>query len=315
MTSPEARVSLVTSVPGLDLAALVAPLGVEQFLRDHWPSRPYFSPDGPGRLAALAAITELDAVETTITTSKRVSFFTPDGRSVEAEHPLKLYAVGLTCYMSCSHVAGLVEIAERLASDLGIASGSLNCEAFCSVDDSRVTMHSDRDLNFAILVRGHKRWRIAENRNIRNQTSLCRPSSAPTHDPFQLTLADALPFPEAMPEDAMEIDVDPGGLLFLPRGWWHETEASGECFQVNFVMNRPMWFEVLTRALKERLIRDVRWRAMAHDIFGAPERRDIALAELGDLVATLCKELGGLDPNTLAAGLIADAGLHAVDGA
>jgi hypothetical protein len=110
----------------MNLDTLVAPLGADGFLRDHWPSRPYFSADGDGRLAALAEIPELQSVETTITGSKRVNFFAPDGAIVDAEHPLKLYRLGLTCSMSCTHVPGFMQIAEQFAFGLGVASGSLS---------------------------------------------------------------------------------------------------------------------------------------------------------------------------------------------
>lgn len=295
----------------MDLSTLVAPLDAATFLRDHWPAHPFHVAHGDERIAALEAVDELGDVERIMATSKRVNFFAPDGAVVQAEHPMKLYALGLTCYMSGSHVPGLMAIAEGLAGDLGLPSGSLNCEIFCSAGTSGVRMHSDRDLNFAVLVRGTKRWQIAENRHIRNQTSLCRPSTAEPFDPRQLELADVVPFPTAMPDDAREIVMRSGGVLFLPRGWWHQTEAEGECLQVNFVMNRYLWVDVLTTALRERLLREPRWRGMVFDLFGEPAKREVALAEFADLLADLTGELGGIDPSLLAEELIKTSGLHA----
>ncbi|WP_245599802.1 cupin-like domain-containing protein [Embleya scabrispora] len=43
-----------------------------------------------------------------------------------------------------------------------------------------------------------------------------------------------------MPKDAHIVDIAAGGLVFVPRGWWHETESRGECLQVNFVVKRFM---------------------------------------------------------------------------
>jgi ribosomal protein L16 Arg81 hydroxylase len=134
-----------------------------------------------------------------------------------------------------------------------------------------------------------------------------------TYDPLQLELADELPFPDRMPDDAQVIEVGPGGILFLPRGWWHQTEADGECLQVNFVMNRPMWVDVLTRGLRERLIRDVEWRATAFDVFGCGVRREASLAAFADLIAGLGEAIAEADPASLAAELIASAGLYPVE--
>jgi ribosomal protein L16 Arg81 hydroxylase len=101
-----------------------------------------------------------------------------------------------------------------------------------------------------------------------------------------------------------------GGLLFVPRGWWHETESSGPSLQVNFVLNRPMWLDVATRALLRRLRRDPDWREYAFDVFGPAERREAALAKFAGLLAGLGRELESDDYASLAAELVEDAGFR-----
>ncbi len=68
----------------------------------------------------------------------------------------------------------------------------------------------------------------------------CFPAPYEKPDSIGTRLADQRPFPTSMPKDAHIVDIAAGGLVFVPRGWWHETESRGECLQVNFVVKRFM---------------------------------------------------------------------------
>lgn len=288
----------------IDLATIVDPLPKERFMSEHWPSTPYWSNDGR-RLDALLDIAELESAEKAISGAPRVRFFKPDGSIgvVSGDKAMTVYRLGLTCFVGCAHIPPLMEAAERLAGDLGMPSGSVTSEIFCSDGESGAAMHSDQDVNFAVLVRGNKRWQIAENRHIRNQTNICRPGSDPDADPMQLEIAERLPFPETMPEDAQVVDMEAGGLLFMPRGWWHQTRSTGECLQVNFVLNRPLWLNVLVDALWERLVRDPEWREFAYDIHGPDARREAALDRFAQLLSNLNGIFATDDPRQLSAQL------------
>jgi ribosomal protein L16 Arg81 hydroxylase len=207
---------------------------------------------------------------------------------------MPLYKLGLTCYLGTKHISALRESQARLERDLGLPAGSVNCEVFCSSGESGAWMHSDYDVNFALLLSGKKHWRLAPNEHIRNQTSMCVPPSREAPSQLQFELADRQPFPERMPDDSLEIDVEAGGLLFMPRGWWHETKAFGECLQVNFTVQGPSWFSVVNRALRERLMRDADWREFAFGLLGAPERREAAIARFAELLPSLREQLDDL---------------------
>lgn len=306
----------------IDLSTLISPLSPEDFLRDHWPTEPFWSNSGGERLERLRDVPELESPEAALTKARVVKVFRPDGQmSVvpDGKAAMPLYRLGLTCYLGSSHIPGLRQSAERLAADLGLPAGSIDCEVFCSSGQSGAWMHSDYDVNFALLLNGGKRWRLAPNEHIRNQTSMCVPSTREAPDALQLDLADKQPFPERMPDDALEVDVEEGGLVFMPRGWWHETEASGECLQVNFVVQGPTWISVLTRALKGRLTNDPDWRAFALDVFGEPQRRDAAIRRFAALLPGLRDQLDDLlttddDWERLAAELVDTSGYTPADG-
>ena len=295
----------------IDLATIVDPLPAERFLRDHWPTKPYWAANGGKRLEALLEIPELQSAEMAFAGAARVRFFKPDGNIgvVAGEKAKAVYRLGLTCTLGCAHIPALTKAAEQVAADLGVPSGSITCEIFCSDGQSGVSMHSDHDVNFAILIRGNKRWQLAENRHIRNQTNACRPDSQGAGDREQERLADELPFPAEMPEESETVDVEAGGLVFLPRGWWHQTQSSGECLQLNFVLNRPLWLSVLLDALTNKLIQEPAWREYAYDVYGPPHRREAARGEFARLLEQLSGELHTDDYHSLANHLIAEARL------
>jgi hypothetical protein len=301
------------------LAELVAPLTPEEFLAQHWPAEAWCAPEDAARAErVVAAAPELESAQAVLAGARPVTVFKPDGSTAavpDGRAAWPLYMLGLTCYVSARHIPGLEPIVDGLTADLGLPAGSMECEVFCSDGRSGARMHSDFDLNFALLLRGHKRWRVAPNRHVRNQTGVCVPSTREQPAPFQLEIADATPFPAEMPDDARTLEVGPGGVVFLPRGWWHETEAEGECLQVNFVVKRPLWLRVMTGALGEQLMRDPGWRGFALDLFGPPERRDRAIAELAGLLPDLRRALDELlagEPEEAARRIVERSGLRPV---
>lgn len=282
----------------LDLATLVAPLSPSEFLDRHWPDDAWWETASETRAAGIAAIPELASAEAAMAGARAVTVFRPDGRAgvvPGGEAALPLYKLGLTCYLpSTSHIPALTAAKEQLTADLGLPAGSIACEVFCSDGPSGVKMHSDFDVNFAVLIRGRKTWTIAPNRHIRNPTGLCVPSTREQPGPRQLELADETPFPDAMPAGATTVEMRDGGALFLPRGWWHETSAEGTCLQVNFVVKRPFWMSIAGGAVTRLLESDPEWRGLAYDVFGPADRREAAVARLAAIIPALRSTLDGL---------------------
>jgi ribosomal protein L16 Arg81 hydroxylase len=291
----------------ISLATLVAPLEPDEFRRAHWPDTPYWSKGDDDRAALLRSIPQLASAEAVLADALAVRIFRPDGRMAivpTGTAALPLYRLGLTCYLDTKHIPAVRVIGHRLAADLGLPAGAFDGEVFCSSGASGAWMHSDFDVNLAVLLTGRKRWRIAPNEHIRNQTGMCVASNREVPDPLQLELATRTPFPERMPDDAIELEVGPGGLVFLPRGWWHETESEGECLQVNFVLKNPTWISVLTGAIKDVLVRDPEWRAFAFGIHGTADEQAEARQRLASLLATLPDRLAevlGADDGAIAA--------------
>ncbi|MFE5327302.1 cupin-like domain-containing protein [Embleya sp. NPDC056575] len=297
------------------LADLVAPLGVSEFLTGPWPEECVWHESSATRAALLRNIPELGSAAAVLSSADSVGVFVGGGnlRTVPAgEAAIRLYEQGRTCFVRGDHIPRLATYAQRITLELGLPQGSMHPEVFCSKGDSGAPMHSDYDVNFTVLVRGNKKWRLAPNRHIRNQVNQCFPAPYEKPDSIGTRLADQRPFPTSMPEDAHVVDIAAGGLVFVPRGWWHETESRGECLQVNFVVKRFMWLTIVSRAIRNMLLERPEWRAYAVDIFATDGRQDAALDTLAELLPELWNELDttfGGDPRRAAGHVIEMSGL------
>ncbi|MER7674419.1 cupin domain-containing protein [Kitasatospora sp. NPDC096128] len=293
----------------LSLEEFIRPLSVDDLIRDFWPGELYVSETGPPRTALLEEVPELVAAEQVLAGYQRPVRLSrkggPYASAPTGADAIPAYRTGFTCVMlgveeSFPGFKGLITDAART---FGLPVSSFTCEAFCSTGTSGLSMHSDFDLNFALLLHGQKRWRLARNRSIENQTSTCFSRGAAQADPRQERYAHS-PFPDEMPEDSTEFEMGPGGILFVPRGWWHETYSLGDCLQVNLTIKGPHWAGVFTRAMETLLLEDPRWRNFAFGVTHPDGRRDAAVAELTALLDRLTRTGELLDTHELALRLL-----------
>jgi len=74
--------------------------------------------------------------------------------------------------------------------------------------------------------------------------------------------------------------LEPGSLLFVPRGVWHATEAEDDALSLNFTYTAPTWLDLLAAALRGRLAVSPAWRATATP--ASPAEFAALLRELAD---------------------------------
>lgn len=290
-------------------ADILAPLDVSDFLQSHWPGRAFVRTAGSSDFDLATEIPELaDAVRALEAFGHPVSLLRKNGPHASVptgRDALPALRAGFTCYLRRVERAlpALPDLLGDACRWLGLPPGSMTSEIFCSSGESGVAMHSDFDVNFAFLLSGRKRWKLAKNTSIVNQTSMCFAGDRAQPDPVQLRYADH-PFPATMPADAIEVTVEGGGLVFVPRGWWHETYSSGDCLQLNLVIKGPYWANVLGGALKNHLLADPGWRGYAYGIAGEGTLREEAIETFAGLLAGLRSTLLSEDPRALAERLL-----------
>ncbi len=102
----------------------------------------------------------------------------------------------------------------------------ISCNAYCSQNQRRAfPSHFDTMEVFALHIEGRKTWRVYEGR---------------FEDPLEADGYVHTSFPPEHHEKAkggvlMEIEMKPGDLLYLPKGWYHDALASSEaCLHLSF---------------------------------------------------------------------------------
>jgi len=175
----------------------------------------------------------------------------------------KLFAAGMGLLFNDIHTLS-PELARWLTAirrDLELpALTHGRCLVYATPAGKGTAPHFDQNINFVLQLHGTKHWTLAANHHV--ERPLTRHTMGLAPDPELQTYAGA-PLPEQMPADQQTITLEPGSLLFVPRGVWHQTTASSDALSLNFTYSAPTWLDLLGAALRSRLALDRDWRATA----------------------------------------------------
>jgi ribosomal protein L16 Arg81 hydroxylase len=118
-----------------------------------------------------------------------------------------------------------------------------------------------RELVIAVLA-GSQRWRVARNETVPQPLA---PNVAGTalHS-LDRAIATG-PVSVAMPVDAETFVLEPGSVLYIPRGAWYDTHALTETALVVLAFKLPTWIEMVINTAMVELGRDEEWRELSTD--------------------------------------------------
>lgn len=262
-----------------------APIGVPEFGPAVVGRRPLYVPPRPQlaeqTMAALGVASADEALA--LANCQMFAWFQRlDGRHTAAPVPAgsarRLFDAGMTIYLS--QIQQFARHERELAGLFGITAEAAKVELFCNRPSAVTRAHFDPIDLVTVQLRGQKTWRIAPN------------TFAP--DPYEpwATLervpptvrqyADGEP-PARIPDDAVEFTLDPGAVLHVPRGYWHETVSDRDSMSLHLLLTPPTRLDAVLAAVKNELVRDPFWRASAYD----PRLGAGALATLRDAVSRL----------------------------
>lgn len=177
---------------------------------------------------------------------------------------------------------------EKIRSDLGISTQTYSrCLVYATPDGKGTAAHFDQNINFVLQIHGTKIWKLAPNEHVINPLTRHTMGTEPDAE-LDGYLEDDMP--TEMPKAVKTIELKPGSMLFVPRGYWHSTEAQGEALALNFTFTAPTWIDLFTTALRSRLTLSPEWRETANGVTD-PNRRDDAEAYLDTLLAGLKEDL------------------------
>lgn len=159
------------------------------------------------------------------------------------------------------HAPRLLPWLEAIRVDLGFSAlTESRCLVYATPAGTGTATHFDQNVNFVVQVHGTKRWWLAPNTHVTRP--MTRHRLGQPLDP-ELESYARLPMPTEMPADRTEVVLEPGSVLFVPRGTWHATEARTDALSLNFTFSAPTWLDVFGAALRGRLAQSSDWREAA----------------------------------------------------
>ncbi|MCC6197897.1 MAG: hypothetical protein IT518_25880 [Burkholderiales bacterium] len=285
------------------LRALMAPCSAEEFLQHYWPSRP-LQVHGPRE--RLPSILRDPALDNAAELAQRYSGpvrFTHGGTermvTVADVNAVSLFDMGLTLqFMGLANfLPDAPAFLRQLEAELALHAGAVTFSAFAAPQEGGLVRHFDSSDLISVQLTGSKRFHYAP------MPDLPDPSGGQY-------VAGTLPFEELYPQALGGFPdpagacfetarMEPGSVLFLPRGTWHYTESSTNSLSISIIAEAPAGLRCLLDQLRLLLLQDPRWRRPLIGGFGDSPRDVEAQAQLAQLLAALPEVIARLTPADL----------------
>jgi ribosomal protein L16 Arg81 hydroxylase len=284
------------------LARLIDPISQQEFEEEYLERKPlYINRSDEGYYADLLTFDDLDRLltlsgpdfDTVRVVSRSVDTFVAgsDGRRHEAANRLESiyrhYRAGSTLVLNSvnERLEPLKRLEQTLHSELN-AGFEMNVYLTPGGQAQGFMPHYDTHDVFVLQVYGTKKWQLYG-----------RPFPMPLPMPQQEfhALGSSLNIP-AEPE--REIEMQPGDLLYLPRGTVHAA-TSNETATAHLTIgaHRPLWFPLIQEALFELSAKDSRLRgALPAGFNRSPEAMEAAIDQLRELLGSV---LAGVRPERI----------------
>lgn len=271
--------------PGL--AALIHPHSVPQLRRSFDLDEPFVVHGVKDSISEILEIPLLASLEALLGAwPDRIEVHLPDvadeahAITASPHDARKLFASGMGLMFDevQRYAPQLIAWLEAIRIDLGLSAlTQQRCLVYASPAGKGTAPHFDQNVNFVLQVHGTKTWWLAPNTNV------ARPMTRHTiGQPVDAELQSyaRLPMPDELPADRTAFVLEPGSVLFVPRGTWHCTRATTDALSLNFTATAPTWIDVFTAALRGRLALSSDWRETAAPI--AVSTFEALLRELAD---------------------------------
>ena len=182
----------------------------------------------------------------------------------------------------------LVQWLEEIRQAAGLPALTYSrCLIYATPKNGGTAPHFDQNINFVVQIKGKKTWYMAPNKSVLNPMTRFTMKTEPDPE-LQSYVHETLP--TTMPKDAQKIDLLPGSMLFVPRGYWHSTEAQEEALALNFTFTVPTWIDLFLTALRTRLAQSQDWRESAHGVSDSSRRANSEI-HLETLLESLVDDL------------------------
>jgi hypothetical protein len=182
-------------------------------------------------------------------------------------------------------VPELKSVCRNLERDLGLPTGKVVVEAFCARGGAGARPHFDGTTTLNCQLEGTKVWHLAKNPAVRHPPAGMFLGAAV---PRRLAPVLHAPVPDRMPDDAIEVTVRPGSVVYLPQGTLHETRTESASFAILFSITRGTIGDDIARRVRRRLRRIEALRAPPLEHRAV---RDVAARQAASELRRLADEL------------------------
>jgi len=312
---------------GDELRALLGPIAPATFVHEYWAKKPLFVKGFPDKYVGFfdaAAFSRVLAAPGPVGPDfLRVSFDrkTEAGTSADALTPgelrssafratpdqaVPLFDAGATLCVSQveTRATELAPFVAAIKRQLGY-TGKVTFNGYLSPPGSGYNWHFDSRIATTLQIEGTKTWRYTSRPAIawpRGNGSLRGDGTAHYADPT----VTRLPWEELTPvdfSDVTEVVLEPGDLLVLPAGTWHEAcGGSGGSLALNLSFTPVSYTALLRTILDALLLPEAGWRAPEPLLpAGAPGEADPAgIAAISAQLARAAETLRALSGDSAA---------------
>jgi len=274
--------------PGLD--ALIEPIRRETFFAKYWCSQ-HLLVQKPGicpgecwaRLANMSVREILRVAEDPVVVMHTTHDGQYRGTRVAASDAYEFYESGMGLYFNLTtKLDDVRQWTAQLADDLGHLGSRCVPSVFISPAGWTTELHFDSNENFTLQLRGLKAWRLAPNTAVANPVDRFTASgSIPERLKQYHSGSDLLGV-----GNCSIVELTPGSVLYVPRGYWHSVDSLEESVSVNLCIMPETWASFLLLVLPYLLLTSPELREVATGITGCAELRPQACMRLDKALET-----------------------------
>ena len=288
MTTSVTPLPLVSAAPGDELRAWLAPIAPETFVREYFARKPLFVKGFPGKYAGffdreafgraraparpvppdfLRASFDQKTEGGTSAAPRTASELRSSAFRATLDQAVPLFDAGATLCVSQieTRVPSLAPFVAAIKRQLGFP-GKVSFNAYLSPEGSGYNWHFDGRIASTLQIEGSKIWRYSNHPALawpRGNGSIRADGTPQYADPT------VQPQPwerlSAFDEnDVTEVLLEPGDLLILPAGVWHEAcGGSGGSLALNLSFTPISYTQLVGKLLDGALTPEEGWRGPA----------------------------------------------------
>ena len=159
-------------------------------------------------------------------------------------------------------------------------AGRVRFNCYLSPDGSGTDTHFDTSVSTTLQIEGRKRWRYAERPAVAwppSNATLLKDGTRQWKLPW-IGQQSWEQLDEVKQEDFIEVVLEPGDLLCVPAGTWHNARAIGHSLALNMAFSPVSCNSFLTQILGELFESDESWRAGPPPALQAQDEGQLPLA-------------------------------------